>query len=318
MKIENFNLYSQHNTATLTTYLINEDNELAAQGARSGVLILPGGGYFNCSDREGEPVALYFASLGYHAFVLKYSTYDSGWNTKGFPDLDRPIRLNPRIAHPAPVREVGLSMKILSEHAKEWHLDMSKIAICGFSAGAHNAAMYGVYWNEPLITDYVGVPAEQIRPAAILLGYTISDCLFMKNDLKTAPPDIRKFFEASGQSFLGKRKFTNAELRDISPALLADEHFPPTFLWATAKDNLVSVQHTLLMAKALADHKVPFEVHIYEDGDHGLSLATQATAASQNMLNRRASGWTKEAAQWLEKRFAISLPSEHSFEQSVI
>lgn len=309
MKTETFQLYSQHNTATLTTYLINEDNELTDQGLRPGVLILPGGGYFSCSDREAEPVALYFASLGYHAFVLKYSTYASGSGCKDLPDLNKPIQLNPRVAHPAPVREVGLSMKILSEHAEKWHLDASRIAICGFSAGAHNAAMYGVYWNEPLVTEYVGVSAEKIRPAAIILGYTISDYLFMKQDLKKAPAMDQKFFKASTQTFLGKRTYTNADLRDISPALLADGHFPPTFLWATAKDNLVSVQHTLLMAKALADHKVPFEVHIYEDGDHGLSLATQATAMSQNMLNRRASGWTQEAAAWLEKRFALSFSS---------
>lgn len=286
MKTETFNLYRQHNTATLTTYLIHEENEPAAGKMRPGVLILPGGGYFQCSVQEAEPAAFYFNSLGYHAFVLCYSTYDSGWGRKGLPDLDQPVRLNPRVAHPAPVREVGLSMRILAEHAEEWNLDSSRIALCGFSAGAHNAAMYGVYWNEPLMTDYAGVPAERIRPAALILGHTVSDYLFLKEKLRTAPPETQKFFRASTQSFLGKYTYTKADLRDISPALLADEHFPPAFLWTTDEEEAISKQQTLRLAETLAGHKVPCEVHIYEDGERGMSQKNREVMA-----------------EWLKKRF---------------
>lgn len=78
MLIEKVYLYEGREDVTLTTYIVAEQGELAGIKKRPAVLICPGGGYFNCSDREAEPVALAFAALGYHAFVLRYSTYAEG------------------------------------------------------------------------------------------------------------------------------------------------------------------------------------------------------------------------------------------------
>ena len=68
-------LHEGRTDVSLKTYVINEAGEMNTQGARPAVLILPGGAYLNCSDREAEPIALRFAAMGYHAFVLRYSTY---------------------------------------------------------------------------------------------------------------------------------------------------------------------------------------------------------------------------------------------------
>ena len=66
---------------------------------------------------------------------------------------------------------------------------------------------------------------------------------------------------------------------------------PTPFLWATSADELVPVQHSLRMAHALADHKVPFEMHIFEEGMHGLSVATQASAGAKTQINADAAKW---------------------------
>ncbi|MCI6464176.1 MAG: alpha/beta hydrolase [Faecalicatena sp.] len=311
MLTEEIKLYPDREDVTLTTYVIAEKGELHAQGNRPAVLICPGGGYFNCSDREAEPVALKFASMGYHAFVLRYSTYDEGKNQ--FPDLTRQIEPKEKTKHPAPVRDIGKAMLYIREHAKAWSVDMGRVAVCGFSAGAHNSAMYSVYWNSPLLTEFFGVDAEMLRPAAVILGYTLSDYIFMKgvkkNEMDTA------FFAASNTAFLGEANPSEEKLREVSPALNVTENTPPTFLWATAADGMVPVQHSLRMAHALADHKVPFEIHIFEEGDHGLSVATQASAMSRTMLNQDAAKWVGLAECWLEKRFALDLPQKTAFEQ---
>lgn len=78
MKTEVIRLYEDRNDVTLTTYVLMDSPELLAGKRRLAVLICPGGGYFNCSDREAEPVVMKFASMGYHAFVLRYSTYCEG------------------------------------------------------------------------------------------------------------------------------------------------------------------------------------------------------------------------------------------------
>lgn len=310
MLTEVIKLYPDREDVTLTTYVIAEKGELHAQGERPAVLICPGGGYFNCSDREAEPVALKFASMGYHAFVLRYSTYDEGKNQ--FPDLSRPIEPKEKTKHPAPVRDIGKAMLYIQEHAQEWAVDMKRVAVCGFSAGAHNSAMYSVCWNTPLLTDFFKVDAEMLRPAAVILGYTLSDYIFMsgvkKNEMDAA------FFAASNTAFLGEPDPLEERLREVSPALNVTENTPPTFLWATAADGLVPVQHSLRMAHALADHKVPFEIHIFEEGDHGLSVSTQASALSRNMIDQDAEKWVRLAECWLAKRFTLNLPEKTEFE----
>ena len=66
-------LYEERPDVSLTTYVLADSPELLKGKRRPAVLICPGGAYLNCSDREAEPVALRFAAMGYHAFVLRYS-----------------------------------------------------------------------------------------------------------------------------------------------------------------------------------------------------------------------------------------------------
>lgn len=308
---EKIYLYGEESAVTLTTYRINESGELNGQGSRPAVLVCPGGGYFNCSDREGEPVALQFNVRGYHAFVLRYSTYDEG--KIAFPDLSGEIAPNSKTKHPAPVRDIAKAMLYIREHAEEWQVDTERIAICGFSAGGHNSAMYGVYWNKPLLTDYFGVDAQALKPAALILGYPLTDYVFMKQ-LEKNPMDER-FFAHSNIAFFGESAPSEEVLVNASPARLVSKDTPPTFLWATAGDNMVPVQHSLRMAHALADHKVPFEIHIFEEGDHGLSTATQASAVSRTQLQADAAQWTMLVGKWLDKRFALDLPEMTPFEE---
>lgn len=313
MFTEVFRLYEDREDVTLTTYVINEKGEMHGQGKRPAVLICPGGGYFNCSDREAEPVAMQFAAMGYHAFVLRYSTYTQGRDE--FPDVfGKSIEPNPVTKHPAPVREIGMAMLLIREHSDEWAVDMDRVAVCGFSAGAHNTAMYGVYWDKPLVTEYLGVDKERIHPAALVLGYTLSDYIFMRDSVFDNPMDA-DFFKGSNTAFLGEAEPDEETLRSVSPARLVTDQTPPTYLWATSEDSMVPVQHSIRMAHALADHKVPFELHIFEQGPHGLSVSTQASAVSQSQIYPDAAKWIPLVSAWLEKRFALDLPEKTPFEE---
>lgn len=314
MITEIIKLYEDREDATLTTYVIAETGEMHEQGKRPAVLICPGGAYMSCSDREAEPIALKFASMGYHAFVLRYSVYDEG---KGqLQDLSVPLSVKEQCQFPNPMREIGKAMLMIREHAEEWSVDMNRVAVCGFSAGAHNTAMFGVYWDKPIITEALHTTKEMIRPAALILGYQLSDYVFMKeNTGKSEDPMAERFFEASNTAFLGSPKPEMEILVAVSPARLVTENTPPTFLWATAKDDLVPVQHSIRMAHALADAKVPFEMHIFEEGPHGLSVSTQASAIAKSQINADAAKWMSLTECWLEKRFALELPDMTPFEE---
>lgn len=304
-------LYEDREDVLLTSYIIGESGELHDQGKRPAILICPGGAYISCSDREAEPVALKFASMGYHAFVLRYSTYDE--RGKDIVPIGGTVKLKKKIQHPQPMRDIGSAMVCIGSHAEEWMVDEKKIVVCGFSAGAHNAAMYSVYWNAPVMTEYLGADAETIRPAATILGYTLSDYMYSKERAGDDP-----LFSASNTGFLGTPNPSDELLDEVSPARHVSENTPPMFLWATCADDLVPVQHTIRMAHALADKKIPFEMHVFENGPHGLSVATQAAAAAKSQINKDVAKWTELVDAWLEKRFALELPDLTDWERGVM
>lgn len=296
-------LYENRQDVTLTTYVLSDSPELLNGKKRPGVLVCPGGAYLNCSDREAEPVALRFATMGYHAFVLRYSTYFAG-KASPFPLPDH-LEVNPNSVHPFPMRDIAKAFLTIRDHADEWLVNTEKIALCGFSAGAHNCAMYSVYWNEPVITEFFGQPATAFQPAASILAYGISDYNLMFGMIKD--PFAQQLSNAASIAFLGTTSPTKELLDTVSPALHVTKNTPPMFLWATAGDELVPAENTTRMANALAHAGVPFEVHVWESGPHGLSLADQSTAGSKFELDVDAAQWMDLAEAWLKKRFTLTL-----------
>lgn len=304
MKVEKINLYENREDVTLTTYVLDDSPEMLNGKKRPAVLICPGGAYLGLSDREGEPVAMKFASLGYHAFVLRYSVYGEGENQNY--DLDKPLPVKEHCQYPKPMQEIGMAMMVIRDHSEDWLVDMDKIALCGFSAGSHNVSMYANSWHTDTVAGYLSVDAALLKPAAAILCYTLSDYELLESSLQ--PGFSEAFFEQSTTAYTGEPKPGKEVLKKISPAQHVSEKTPPTFLWATAQDSMVPVQNTLVMAKALADRKIPFEVHVFEEGEHGMSLATQASVTTKSQIMQDAAKWADLAGAWLEKRFALPIP----------
>lgn len=296
-------LYENREDVTLTTYVLADSPELLNGKKRPAVLICPGGAYLSCSDREAEPVALRFAAMGYHAFVLRYSTYFEG-KPNPFPPPAH-MEVNPNSIYPSPMRDIGKAFLTIHAHADEWLIDTDRIAICGFSAGAHNCAMYSVYWNDPIITEFFGEPATSFKPAAAILSYGLSD--YHLRFAETKDPFAKQIAYAASMAYLGTASPSKELLDTVSPTLHVSENTPPTFLWATAGDALVQVENTTRMANALAHAGIPFEVHVFESGPHGLSLADQSTASSLFEVDADAQKWISLAESWLKKRFALPL-----------
>ena len=118
------------------------------------ILICPGGGYHMVSYREGEPLAMHFLSLGYHACVLQYS-------------------VSPEAFYPTQLLEVTESVRQIHEHAKEWYIDTKKIVLAGASAGGHLAANYCAFWKREFLVEKSGMQREMLKPRGLILCYPV-------------------------------------------------------------------------------------------------------------------------------------------------
>ncbi|WP_233711058.1 alpha/beta hydrolase [Lederbergia citrisecunda] len=123
MRIEKVNI-NNTNEVSLTAYLLDNSAEFSNITTRPAVLIFPGGGYYNTSDREAEPIAMAFLAEGFNAFILRYSVGEDITFETSFYDAEDAI---------ATVRN----------NATKWNINENKIAVIGFSAGGHLAAAIG-------------------------------------------------------------------------------------------------------------------------------------------------------------------------------
>lgn len=137
----------------LETYILGDVMDGARNRKTPLVLICPGGGYAMTSNREAEPIALQFNSMGYQAAVLRYSCAPA--------------------VYPTALCEVAQSVKLIREHAEDWNVDAEKIIVMGFSAGGHLAASYGVFWNESWLTEKMQCDKQLLKPNGLVLCYPV-------------------------------------------------------------------------------------------------------------------------------------------------
>lgn len=235
------------------------------QKACPAVLICPGGAYEMVSDREGEPAAVPFYAAGYNTFVLDYSVEEQA---KGFQ----------------PLCQLSAAICQIRKNAELWYTLPDQIAVCGFSAGGHLAASLGVLFNEPEFWEAFG-RTEKIRPDAMILCYPV-----ITSD---------EFAHVKSIENVSGAKKGEPQYEWFGLDQHVDSQTPPTFLWHTAEDTCVPVENTLKMARKLSEAKVPFELHIFPEGSHGMSICTEEVG-SPCKYNAR---WVEWCIQWLGKTF---------------
>ncbi len=257
----------------------------AEQEMLPAVVICPGGAYLFCSmENEGDDVAMAFSASGYQVFVLHYTA----GSTCGAND--------PR--HPAQILDLGKALLTIREHAAEWHIDTNRIALIGFSAGANLCGNMATQWHTPLLREHFGVPSEYFRPMAVVLGYPVADFSLQMEYNGTQPPN--PMLMMGDEAFFGTRRPKPERLSAVSPALNVSEHTPPMFLFHAANDRMVPARQSLKMAMALAEHGIPYELHIFENGDHGFGAGNPYTVGPYRSDKRfSAHVWTELAANWL-------------------
>lgn len=254
---------------TLDIYLPYNMVEMRRENQkRPCMLICPGGGYGMCSERESEAVAVHFLPEGFNVFILKYST--------------APHRF------PTQIREVAAAMELIYEKADEWNCDTEKIAVMGFSAGGHLAAHYSTMFDCKEVRE---VFPESKSVNASVLCYPVINA-------NAGTAHMGSFI-----NLLGHEPQNQEDEEYFSCDKQVKPSTPPAYIWHTAEDDCVPVKNSLLYADALAENGVPFELHIFPFGGHGLSTCDKETIDGMTPVYQYNSAWLNDLKKWLRLIF---------------
>jgi acetyl esterase/lipase len=229
------------------------------------VIVCPGGAYaMLASNHEGRQVANYLNSLGIAAFVLRY-------------------RLGPRYHHPVQLGDAQRAIRTLRARANEWRIDPARIGIMGFSAGGHLAMTASTRFDRGSEKAPDAIEGASSRPDFAILGYPVISLTESwthrgsRTNLLGDNPDPALTKSLSGE---------NAVSKDT----------PPTFIFHTNADTVVPAENSVYYYVALRKAGVPAEMHIFEQGPHGVGLANNDPALT---------AWSTLLANWLRARAII-------------
>ncbi|MBO4453351.1 MAG: alpha/beta hydrolase [Clostridia bacterium] len=265
-------IYDGAQTVTLELWIHAPSPELT-KGKRPAMLVLPGGGYAFCSDREVDPIASAYYAQGYNCFVLRYICGEKA-----------------KVDHP--LYDAAAAIAHIRTNSEKYNVDANRIAVIGFSAGGHLAGYIATSWHRKDIAEVLGVDNELCRPNAAILGYPV-----VSTNVMTHWGSFDNLLGADRTEELTKR----ANLDE-----LVDERTCPFFIWHTAQDGCVPVANSLLMARALTDKGISCELHILPMGDHGLSRANAETApdwGTDAYIIPYVARWIDWSVKWLEYVF---------------
>ena len=180
--------------------------------------------------------------------------------------------------YPKALEEAAEAVAYARAHAEAWCCDPHRIAVLGFSAGGHAAAHIGVKWHQ--------MPqGKDCRPDAMILAYPVI----------TSGEHAHR---GSIENLLGEE--CESLQAEVSLEKLVRDDTPPAFLWHTREDESVPVENSLLFAEALCRHGIAFELHIWQHGGHGMSLASdQVYPAGDERIRPECQEWIDLAARWL-------------------
>ncbi len=242
---------------TLTPYLSEKPG-----AARAAVVICPGGGYGALADHEGSHYAKFLNEHGIAAFVLKYRLGSAGYR------------------HPVMLNDAARAVRMVRARATEWNIDTAKVGIMGSSAGGHLASTLLTHFDSGNAEAADPIDRQSSRADLGVLCYAVIT--------------MGEFtHQGSKKNLLGENP--SAELVTLlSNELQVKANTPPCFIWHTWEDKAVPIENSMQFASALQKNKVPFDLHIYQKGNHGIGLgAKQKDSAAKHP-------WTADLVFWLK------------------
>ncbi|MBR6737323.1 MAG: alpha/beta hydrolase [Clostridia bacterium] len=274
--IEKIDLYKEFNIARpqgasgyLNAYIPSNCEEISLSRKRPAIIVVPGGGYNMVSEREKEPVALKYLAKGYASFTLEYSC--------------APLK------YPCAHLEGAMGVAYVRKNAELFGVNENNIACVGFSAGGHLVGCLANCFNREEL-NVLGKAKALIKPNACIMIYPVV----------TYAGHVGSFNSLCGD---------NEELKsELSIEKCVTSESVPCYIAHTCGDTCVPVFNSLLLATAYEKAGVPFSLHVFENGEHGMSLnditcdSVERLKARKKCASPNFPSWLEESLIWLNER----------------
>ena len=235
---------------TITPFLAN------TTAAAPAMIIFPGGGYGSLAPYEGKGYADWLVTNGISCFVIKYRLGTGGYR------------------HPSMLQDAARAVRLVRARAEDWRIDPKRVGVIGSSAGGHLVSTLITHFDSGKAEAIDPVERQSSRPDLAILCYPV---ITMRSNTHTG----------SKRNLLGENP--NAELvKELSNELHVTKDTPPCFIWHTWEDKTVKLENALEFAAALQRADVPFDLHVYQKGSHGLGLGNHHP-------------WTQDCLYWLRE-----------------
>ena len=250
--------HSTNDIPTLTPYLPDPTN---ATGA--ALVICPGGAYQNLAPHEGHDYALWLNQQGVTCFVLRYRLASGGYH------------------YPAMFDDVTRAVRWVRAHAGDYQIDPHRVGIMGSSAGGHLAATLMTHFDSGAANAPDAVERQSSRPDLGVLCYPVITMGEYTH-------------QGSKVNLLGRNPPARL-VGLLSNELQVSSNTPPCFIWTTYADRTVPMENTLMFAEALRKNRVPFDLHVYQKGPHGMGLKDKPPFAHPHP-------WAADCLFWLKQQ----------------
>jgi len=253
---------------TLTPYLPDPTNAtgLPLQSeatAGAAMVVCPGGGYSHLAPHEGNDYALWLNQHGVTCFVLKYRLGARGYR------------------HPAMLNDATRAVRMVRANAAAWKIDPHRIGIIGSSAGGHLASTLMTHFDSGNTNSGDPIERQSSRPDLGILCYAVITMGEYAH-------------QGSKDNLLGKHP-SRKLVKLLSNELQVKTNTPPCFIWCTYEDKTVPMENSLMFAEALRKNHVPFDLHIYQKGAHGMGLKDKPPFAHPHP-------WANDCLFWLKQQ----------------
>lgn len=253
----------ENKSGFLTVYAHDNTPEINPERKYPCMLVFPGGAYKFVSDREKEPIAFRYFAAGYNVYVLDYSVAPS--------------------RYPVQLIEAAMSMAYIRRNAAALFNDAEHVAVVGFSAGGHLCGSISTMYAEKEIFETAGVTPEEAKPNASVLAYPVACTDYFQETydyLCELKPEI---------------------MAKVNIAANVNKDTSPMFIWHTANDGAVDCGNSLALGMACRQNGVPFDLHIYANGWHGLSNADKSVYREVPDHSNLADRWLEDSILWLSE-----------------